>query len=77
VKSKIGPKIPQKITRIKTLQLKVGEVLAQNDSYIDSNQEFSRCENHQNILQLFGRLGRCLTSLLSPLRHEAHPHLAK
>jgi hypothetical protein len=47
------------------------------DIYIDANQEFTRCGNHSNILPLFKRLGRSLTSLLSSLRHESHPHLAK
>jgi hypothetical protein len=35
------------------------------------------CGNHQNIIPLFKRLGRSLTALLSSLRYEAHPHLAK
>jgi hypothetical protein len=47
----------------KTLQLKIGDDLTQIDSYIDANQEFTRCENHPNILPLFGRLGRLLSSL--------------
>jgi hypothetical protein len=46
-------------------------------SYIEANQMFTRCENHPDILPLFERLGRSLTSLLSSLRHEAHPHLRK
>jgi hypothetical protein len=44
---------------------------------IYANQEFTRCKNHPNFLPHFGRLGRSLISLLSSLRHEAHPHLAK
>jgi hypothetical protein len=35
----------------------------QKDSYIDTNQESTRCRNHPNILQLFGRLEKSLTSL--------------
>jgi hypothetical protein len=46
-------------------------------NYIDANEEFTRCGKHPNILPLFERLRRSLTSLLSSLRHEAHPHLAK
>jgi hypothetical protein len=64
VKSKIGQKIPPKIM--------VGDDSTQKDSYIDASQEFTRCGNHPNILPLFGRLMRSLTSLLSSLRHEAH-----
>jgi hypothetical protein len=45
--------------------------------YIEANQIFTRCENHPNILPLFERLGRSLTSLISSLRHEAHLHLSK
>jgi hypothetical protein len=59
------------------LQLKEGDDLTQKHSYIDENQEITRCENHPIILALFGRFGRSLTSLVSSLRHEAHPHLAK
>jgi hypothetical protein len=54
------------------LQLKIGDDLIQKDSYIVANQEFTRCEIHPNILPLFGRLGRFLTSLLPSLKHEAH-----
>jgi hypothetical protein len=66
---KIGPKIPPKI---KILQLKIGEDLAQTQGCIDANQESTRCENHPNVLSLFGRLERSLTSLISSLRHEAY-----
>jgi hypothetical protein len=77
-KSIIGLKIPPKITKMKkTLQLKIEEDWAQIYGWIDGNQVFIRCGNNLNILQLFGRLGRSLTSLLSSLLHEAHPHLAK
>jgi hypothetical protein len=54
------------------MQLNNGDESTKKDSYIDANQEFTRCGNHPNILSLFGRLGRSLTSLLSSLRHEAH-----
>jgi hypothetical protein len=54
------------------LYLKIGDDSTLKHDYIDVNQEFTRCENHTNILSLFGRLGRSLTSLLSSLRHEAH-----
>jgi hypothetical protein len=59
------------------LQLKEGDDLTQKDNYIDVNQEFTRCGNHPNIIPLFERLERSLTFLLSSLRYEAHPHLAK
>jgi hypothetical protein len=76
-KSKIGPKIPPKISEMKNITAQQKNDSTQKDSYIDANQGFTRCGNHPNILPLFGRLGRSLTSLLSSLRHEAHPHLAK
>jgi hypothetical protein len=60
---------------LKSQKMKDGPT--QKDSYIDANQWFTRCGNHPNILPLFGRYWRSLTSLLSSLRHEAHPHLAK
>jgi hypothetical protein len=72
VKSKFGPKNLQKSQKWKTLQRKIGDDSTQKDSYIDANQEFTRCGNHPNILPLFGRFGRSHTSLLSSLRHEAH-----
>jgi hypothetical protein len=61
----------------KTLQHVKGDDSIQKHSYIDVNQEFTRFGNHSDILSLYKRLGRSLTSLLSSLRHEAHPHLAK
>jgi hypothetical protein len=69
-------KIPPKIKK-KTLQHVKGDDSIQKHSYIDVNQEFTRFGNHSDILSLYKRLGRSLTSLLSSLRHEAHPHLAK
>jgi hypothetical protein len=61
----------------KTLPLKIGDDSTQKDKYIDGNQEFARCGNQSNILPLFGRLVKSLTSFISSLRHEAHQHLAK
>jgi hypothetical protein len=58
----------------KLSELKIGDDLTQTHICVDADQEFTRCGNHPNILPLFGRLGRSLTSLLSSLRHEAHPH---
>jgi hypothetical protein len=58
--------------------MKIENIVAQDrrgfnqKSYINANQEFTRCGNHPNILPLFEKLERPLTSL----RHEAHPHLA-
>jgi hypothetical protein len=77
VTSKIGPKIPLNITKMKTLQLKMGDDLTQTHAYNDANQEFTSCGNYPNILPLFERLDISLTSLLSSLRHEAHSHLTK
>jgi hypothetical protein len=73
---KLGQKYIQKSQKWKTLQLKIGNDSTLKHGYIDANQKFIRCENHPNILPLFERLWRSLTSLLSSLRHEAHPHLA-
>jgi hypothetical protein len=56
--------------------IEIGDSI-QTHGCIDVNQEFTRCGNHPNILPLFGRLERSLTSLISSLRHEAHPHLGK
>jgi hypothetical protein len=74
---KSGPKYIQISQKWKTLQHKIGDDLTQNHGYIDANQEFIKCGNHPNIVPLFRRLGRSLTSLLSSLWHEAHPHLPK
>jgi hypothetical protein len=64
---KIGPKIPLKIKKKKTFQhIDRGDSI-KTHRYIDANPVFIRCGNHPNILPLFGRLGRSLTSLLSPL----------
>jgi hypothetical protein len=77
VKSKIGPKISLKISKMKNIVAQQGDDSTQKDSYTNANQGFTRCGIYLDILPLFGRLGRSLTSLLSSLRHEAHPHLAK
>jgi hypothetical protein len=74
---KSSKKYLRKSWKWKILQHKIGDDSTQKDSYIDVNQTFTRCGNHPNILPLFGRLRRSLTSLLSSLRDEAHPHLAK
>jgi hypothetical protein len=73
----LGQKYIRKSQKWKTLKLKIGDDSTQKDSYIDANQGFTMCETHSNILSLFGRLGRSITSLLSSLRHEAHPHVSK
>jgi hypothetical protein len=67
-----GQKYLQKSQKWKTLQLKIGEDLAQTHGCIDANKVSTRCGIHPDILPLFGRLGRYLTSLLSSLRHEAY-----
>jgi hypothetical protein len=77
VKSKIEVKIPLKIMKIKNGAAHRETRFNPKHSYIEANQMFTRCGNHSNILPLFGRLERSLTSLLSSLRHEAHPHLSK
>jgi hypothetical protein len=70
-------KIPPKITKIKTLQHKIGDDLTQKHDYIDTNQEFTRCGNHHNILTLW-RIEGISHFLSFPLLHnEAHPHLSK
>jgi hypothetical protein len=76
VRSKIRPKNTSK-NHEKTLLHEEGYDSIQRHSYIDANQEFTKCRNQPNILPIFGRLGRSLTYLLSSLRHEAHPQLAK
>jgi hypothetical protein len=48
------------------------EMIQPKNSYIEAYQEFTWCVNHPNILSLFRRLGRSLTSLLSSLGYEAH-----
>jgi hypothetical protein len=69
---KSGKKCHRKSWKWKTLQLKIGDDSIQKDSYIDANQESTRCGIHPNILPLFGRLERFFTSLLSSLKHKAH-----
>jgi hypothetical protein len=64
---KSGQKIPQKIKKIKTFQQIAKGDLIQTHCCIDANQEFTRCGNYPNILPLFRRLGRSLTSFLSSL----------
>jgi hypothetical protein len=59
-----------------TLQHMIGDDLTQAHTYIDANQEFTKCGNIHNILPLFGGLEGSHT--FSPLlHHEAHPHLSK
>jgi hypothetical protein len=76
-KSKIEAKIPPKITKMKNGAAHRETRFNPKHNYIEANQMFTRCGNHPNILPLFRRLGRSLTSLISSLRHEAHPHLSK
>jgi hypothetical protein len=63
---KIKPKIPPKIKKMKI-------ILAHRKRWFNpnplANPEFTRCGNHPNILPLFERLERSLTSLLSSPRH--------
>jgi hypothetical protein len=74
---KSGEKYLQKSSKWRIFQhIEWGDSI-QTHICIDANQEFTRYGNHPNILPLFGRLGRSLTSLVSSLRYEAHSHLAK
>jgi hypothetical protein len=77
-RTKIGPKLPLKIKKLKKIfqHIKRGDS-TQTHGCINANQLFTCCGNHPNILPLLERLGRSLTSLLSSVRHEAHPHLSK
>jgi hypothetical protein len=70
---KSGQKYLWKSRKRKTWQHNVGDDSMEKHKYIDANQESTRYGNHPNILPLFRRLGRSLTSLW----HEAHPHLSK
>jgi hypothetical protein len=54
------------------LHHKIGDDLTQKHSYVDANQEFIRCENHHNVLPLFGGLKRSLT--FSPLLSYTMKH---
>ena len=74
---KSGQKYLWKSRKWKIFQHKIGDDLIQKHSYIDANQESTRCENDPIILPLFGRSGRSLTSLLSSLGYEAQTHLSK
>jgi hypothetical protein len=76
-KSKIEAKIPPKIMKMKNGAAHWETRFNPKHNYIEVNQMLTWCGNHPNILSLFGRLERSLTSLLSSLRHEAHPHLSK
>jgi hypothetical protein len=64
-RQKLDKNYLQKSQKWKILQLNKGDESTQKDSYIDANQEFTRCGNHPNILSLFERLGDL--SLLSSL----------
>jgi hypothetical protein len=77
MKSKIEAKIPPKITKMKKGAAHREKRFNPKHNYNEANQMFTRCGNHPNILPLFGRLGRSLTSLLSSLRHKAHSHISK
>jgi hypothetical protein len=70
-------KIPPKITKIKTLQHKIGDDLTQKHDYIDTNQEFTRCGNHHNILSLFGGLKVSLTFFLFLSYTMKHTHTSQ
>jgi hypothetical protein len=61
---KSGQRCLRKSRKWKILQPKIGDDSIQKDSYIDANQESTRCGNHSNILPLFGRSGRSLLSAL-------------
>jgi hypothetical protein len=74
---KSGQKYLWKSQKRKILQLKIEDGSTLKHSYIDTNQECTRCKKYPNILPLFERFVRSLTSLLSSLRHETHPHLGK
>jgi hypothetical protein len=59
------------------LQLKIGDNSIPKDSYIDANQDFTRCGNHLNILlswEYWEDLS-LLSSLLYDMKYT--PHLAK
>jgi hypothetical protein len=68
---KSGQKYLQKSQKWKILQHKIGDDLTQKHSYIDANQEFTRCGNWHNILPLFGGLEGSLT--FSPLLSSLTP----
>jgi hypothetical protein len=69
---KLGQKYLQKSRNSKIFQHIERGDLIQTHRCIDANQEFTRCGNHPNIISLFRRFERSLTSLLSYLRHKAH-----
>jgi hypothetical protein len=54
-------KLGQKSRKWKIFQHKIGDDLIQKHSYIDTNQESTRCENRHNILSFFGGLEGSLT----------------
>jgi hypothetical protein len=58
---KSGQKYLRKSRKRKIFQHKIGDDLIQKHSYIDANQESTRCENRHNILPLFGKLEGPLT----------------
>jgi hypothetical protein len=70
-------KILLKITKMKTLQHKIGVDFTQTHVCIDANQEFARWGNCHNILSLFGGLEGSLT--FSPLLSYTikHTHISK
>jgi hypothetical protein len=65
-------KKPPKITKLKTLQHKIGDDLTKTHIYIDADQESTRCGNYYNIVPLFGGFEESLT--FSPLLSYTMKH---
>jgi hypothetical protein len=61
-----------KIMKIKNIVAQDRRLFNQKHCYIDANQEFPRCGNHQNILPPFGGLEGYLT--FSPLLYYTMKH---
>jgi hypothetical protein len=57
-KSKIRPKIPPKISKMKNIELNKGDDSTQKDNYIDANQEFTmwKSPNHSPSLWKIGEI---------------------
>jgi hypothetical protein len=64
--------MPLKIMKIENIAAQDRRRFNKKDSCIDANQESTRYGNHPNIISLFGRSRRYLTSLLSSLGYEGH-----
>jgi hypothetical protein len=72
MRSKIKPKIPPKITKMKHISARGRRWFNPKAQLYSCESRVTRCENHPNILPLFGRLGRSPTHF-QECRDDSNP----